>query len=47
MAKSLGVRRVLHEDGVPTVDVAGIVPSIEERSTERKQQQVSKNMRCI
>ena len=40
-AKSLGMRRVLHEDAVPTVDVAGIVPPIEERSTERKQRQVS------
>ena len=41
LAKTLGIKRILKEDAIPTVDVAGnVLPAVEYLS-ERKRRQVS------
>ena len=41
LAKPLNMKRRLKEDAVPTIDVAGIVPTAEEQPTDRRRRQVS------
>ena len=40
LAKTLGIKRILKEDAIPTVDVAGIVLPAVEYLSERKRRQV-------
>ena len=41
LAKSLNMKRRLKRDALPTIDVAGIVPEVEERLTDRERRRVS------
>ena len=45
LAKSLNIKRFLEDNAVPTVDVAGIVPPVEEQLTDRNRRKVSIFMR--
>ena len=45
LAKSLNIKRFLKDDAVPTIDVAGIVPPVEEQLTDRNRRKVSIFMR--
>lgn len=42
LAKTLGMKRILREDAIPTVDVAGILSPAVENLSERKRRQVDR-----
>ena len=47
LAKTLGIKRILKEDAIPTVDVAGnVLPAVEYLS-ERKRRQVALNIMLV
>ena len=41
LAKSLNIKRFLKDDAVPTIDVAGMGPPVEEQLTDRNRRKVS------